>query len=172
MRPNKLISTDKRLTDAGQLWRFFGRHLLQFCVSLMLAGCVCHKKQRAVKSTGKYSRILKNNFTDQSLSFFTFGKATRSISDTISTFFFSSENVSDSVQQSQEGGGHVCSSPDAHLFQNTKSEHSMNIYVIPTYIHRQMLYLPAALNSKKMLGNMSAVVLLPTFSYTPSLSSL
>ena len=65
-----------------------------------------------------------------------------------------------------------CSGPDAHLFQNTKSEHSMNIYVIPTYVQRQMLYLPAALNSKKMLGNMSAVVLLPTFSYTPSLSTL
>ena len=51
-------------------------------------------------------------------------------------------------------------------------EHSMIIKYIPTYLHRQMLYLLVALNPKEILGDMSEVVLLPTLPYSPSLSTL
>ena len=40
------------------------------------------------------------------------------------------------------------------------------------YLYRQMLHIPVALIPKEMLGNMSAVVLIPTFPYSPSLGTL
>ena len=40
------------------------------------------------------------------------------------------------------------------------------------YLHRQMLHLQVGLNPKEMLVNMSAVVMRPTFPYSPSLSTL
>ena len=50
------------------------------------------------------------------------------------------------------GGGHVPSSPDGHLSPHTKFELSRTILAIPMYLHRQMLYLPVALNPKEFVG--------------------
>ena len=68
--------------------------------------------------------------------------------------------------------GHFWSGLVAHTFLHIKFEQSLSFYCIPTYLHGQMLHMPVALNPKEMLGNMSAVVLIPTFPWSPSLSTL
>ena len=48
----------------------------------------------------------------------------------------------------------------------------MNIECIPSYLHVQMMHFPVTLNPKEMVGDLSRVVLLPTFPYTAFLSTL
>ena len=40
------------------------------------------------------------------------------------------------------------------------------------YLHRQLLYLPVALNPKELVGDVSIAVLIAPLPYTPSLSHL
>ena len=61
------------------------------------------------------------------------------------------------------GGVHIHRGPDGHLSLHTKFEPSRTILAIPMYLHRQLLHLPAALNPKELVGDMSIVVLMATF---------